>query len=158
MKFRYDINALRALAVTAVVLYHYKVNFIPGGFVGVDVFFVISGYLMTTIITERLARGSFGIWNFYNERARRIIPGLLGLCFGLLAAGYFVLEPGAYQILGSEAIGALLFVSNSSFGKARVISIRKASTNGFCIAEAFQWNGSSTCFIQSFCFACTPQG
>jgi peptidoglycan/LPS O-acetylase OafA/YrhL len=63
MKFRYDINALRALAVTAVVLYHYKVNFIPGGFVGVDVFFVISGYLMTTIITERLAKGSFGLWN-----------------------------------------------------------------------------------------------
>ena len=115
MKFRYDINALRALAVTAVVLYHYKVNFIPGGFVGVDVFFVISGYLMANIITEKLARGSFGLWGFYNERARRIVPGLLGLLFGLLAAGYFVLEPGAYQTLGSEAIGALLFVSNFQF-------------------------------------------
>src|SRR5437868_6666019 len=101
MKFRTDINALRALAVTTVALYHYKVNFIPGGFVGVDVFFVISGYLMTTIITERLAKGSFGLLDLYNQRARRIVPGLLGLCFGLLAAGYFVLEPGAYETLGS---------------------------------------------------------
>ena len=59
MKFRYDINALRALAVTAVVLFHYKVDFVPGGFVGVDVFFVISGYLMTSIIMGRLAKGRF---------------------------------------------------------------------------------------------------
>src|SRR5215472_11399247 len=76
MKFREDINVLRALAVTAVVLYHYKVNFIPGGFVGVDVFFVISGYLMTAIIAGRLEKGSFSIWAFYCDRARRIIPGL----------------------------------------------------------------------------------
>ena len=55
MNFRYDINALRALAVTAVVLFHYKVVFVPGGVVGVDVFFVISGYLMTAIIMGRLA-------------------------------------------------------------------------------------------------------
>jgi peptidoglycan/LPS O-acetylase OafA/YrhL len=112
MKFRDDINALRALAVTAVVLFHYKVNFIPGGFVGVDVFFVISGYLMTAIIMGRLEKNRFDIWEFYCDRARRIIPGLLGLCFGLLAAGYFVLEPVAYQILGKAATGALLFFSN----------------------------------------------
>jgi len=112
MTFRDDINALRALAVTAVVLFHYKVNFTPGGFVGVDVFFVISGYLMTAIITGRLEKNSFSIWEFYRDRARRIIPGLLGLCFGLLAGGYFVLEPRGYQILGKAAAGALLFFSN----------------------------------------------
>jgi hypothetical protein len=112
MKFRYDIDALRALAVTAVVLFHYKVDFILGGFVGVD---VISDYLMTCIIMRRLAKGSFTVRGFYADRGRRIIPGLLGLCFGLLAAGYFVLEPGAYQTLGSTAIGALLFVSNFQF-------------------------------------------
>ena len=74
MKFRYDINALRALAVTAVVLFHYKVDFVPGGFVGVDVFFVISGYLMTSIIMGRLAKGKFSIWDFYYDRAKRIVP------------------------------------------------------------------------------------
>jgi Acyltransferase family len=115
MKFRDDINALRALAVIAVVLFHYKVNFIRGGFVGVDIFFVISGYLMTTIITGRLAKGSFSIWEFYGDRAKRIVPGLLGLCFGLLATGYFVLDPFTYQTLGSATTSALLFVSNFQF-------------------------------------------
>jgi peptidoglycan/LPS O-acetylase OafA/YrhL len=117
-KFRYDINALRALVVTAVVLFHYKVDFIPGGFVGVDIFFVISGYLMTTIIVGKLAKGRFSIWDFYYDRAKRIVPGLLGMCFILLAAGYFVLEPATYHHLGSTATGALLFFSNFQFWEA----------------------------------------
>ena len=118
MKFRYDINALRALAVTAVVLFHYKVNFVPGGYVGVDIFFVISGYLMTSIIMGRLAKSTFNIWDFYYDRAKRIIPGLLGLCFVLLVAGYFLLEPATYHYLGSTAIAALLFFSNFRFWEA----------------------------------------
>jgi peptidoglycan/LPS O-acetylase OafA/YrhL len=115
MKFRYDINALRALAVAAVVLFHYKVNFIPGGFVGVDIFFVISGYLMTAIIASRLAASKFSLWEFYYDRAKRIVPGLLGMCFVLIAAGYFVLEPATYHYLGSTSIAALLFFSNFRF-------------------------------------------
>ena len=118
MKFRYDINALRALAVTAVVLFHYKVDFVPGGFVGVDVFFVISGYLMTSIIMGRLAKGKFSIWDFYYDRAKRIVPGILGMCFVLLAAGYFLLEPATYHYLGSTSIAALLFFSNFRFWEA----------------------------------------
>ena len=118
MKFRYDINALRALAVTAVVLFHYKVNFVPGGFVGVDVFFVISGYLMTSIITGRLAKGKFSIWDFYHDRANRIVPGLMGMCFVLLAVGYFFVEPATYHYLGSTSISALLYFSNFRFWQA----------------------------------------
>jgi peptidoglycan/LPS O-acetylase OafA/YrhL len=118
VKFRHDINALRALAVTAVVLFHYKVNFVPGGFVGVDVFFVISGYLMTAIIMGRLDKGKFNIFDFYYDRAKRIIPGLLGMAVVLLAAGYFVLEPSTYQYLGSTAISAVLFFSNFRFWSA----------------------------------------
>ena len=118
MKFRYDINALRALAVSAVVLYHYKVSCFPGGFVGVDVFFVISGYLMTNIIVGRLDAGKFSIWQFYHERAKRIVPGLLAMCLTLLAAGYFVLEPATYQYLASTSIPALLFYSNFRFWEA----------------------------------------
>ena len=118
MKFRYDINALRALAVTAVVLFHYKVDFVPGGFVGVDVFFVISGYLMTSIIMGRLAKDKFSIWDFYYDRAKRIVPGLLGMCFVLLAAGYFLMEPVTYHYLGSTSIAALLFFSNFRFWEA----------------------------------------
>jgi peptidoglycan/LPS O-acetylase OafA/YrhL len=118
MKFRSDINALRALAVTAVVLFHFKVGFVPGGFVGVDVFFVISGYLMTSIITGRLAKDKFNIWDFYDDRAKRIVPGLLGVCFVLLTIGYFLIEPATYHYLGSTSISALLFFSNFRFWSA----------------------------------------
>ena len=118
MQFRHDINALRALAVTAVVLFHYKVDFVPGGFVGVDIFFVISGYLMTSIITGKLAKSNFSIWDFYYDRAKRIVPGLLGMCFILLAAGYVLLEPATYHYLGSTSIAALLFFSNFRFWEA----------------------------------------
>ncbi len=111
-KFRYDINALRALAVTAVVGYHFKIGFLPGGFAGVDIFFVISGYLMTDIIVGRLRRGAFNILNFYYDRAKRIVPGLVGLCFGLLAIGYFIIDPVHYNLLSYISVSALLFYSN----------------------------------------------
>lgn len=117
-KFRYDINALRALAVTAVVLYHYKVTFVPGGYVGVDIFFVVSGYLMTDIIVNRLQSGNFRLFGFYYDRVKRIIPGLVGLCLVLVTAGFFLLDPLAYNNLGYTTISALLFFSNFFFQKA----------------------------------------
>jgi peptidoglycan/LPS O-acetylase OafA/YrhL len=82
-KFRQDINALRAWAVVSVVLYHFGVPGFSGGFVGVDIFFVISGYLMTGIIVSGLEVGKFS--NFYFARINRIIPALLLLCLMLLA-------------------------------------------------------------------------
>ncbi len=118
-KFRYDINALRALAVTAVVGYHYNVDFLPGGFAGVDIFFVISGYLMTDIIVSRLRKDSFSVLKFYYDRAKRIVPGLLGLCFGLLVIGYFILDPIHYNTLSYTSISAILFYSNILFNKSQ---------------------------------------
>ena len=115
IQFRNDINALRALAVTAVVLFHYKVSIFRGGFVGVDVFFVISGYLMTAIITRRLDKGTFGVLDFYRDRARRIIPPLIGLVLVLTLFGYFFIDPYNYQKLAASGISALLFYSNFSF-------------------------------------------
>lgn len=73
MKFRKDINGLRAIAVIAVVLFHFKIYGFSGGFAGVDIFFVISGYLMTGIIFTKLDRSQFSIIEFYLHRARRII-------------------------------------------------------------------------------------
>lgn len=75
MEFRKDINGLRAWAVAAVVLYHFGVPGFGGGFVGVDIFFVISGFLMTGIIVKGLSEGRFSLWRFYMSRARRILPG-----------------------------------------------------------------------------------
>ncbi|OWP51514.1 acyltransferase [Pseudomonas nitroreducens] len=116
--FRYDINGLRAWAVVAVVLYHFGFSCFSGGFVGVDVFFVISGYLMTGIILGALAAPSgFSFWSFYLARARRILPALLMLCAVLLALGWFLLLPSDYQRLGKHVWGSVLFTSNRMFMK-----------------------------------------
>ena len=77
MGFRQDINVLRAIAILAVVLYHFKIPFFNAGFIGVDVFFVISGFLMTKIIYEKYINNTFSIFGFYLDRAYRIIPALL---------------------------------------------------------------------------------
>ncbi len=117
-KFRFDINALRALAVSAVVFYHFKANFIPGGYVGVDIFFVISGYLMTNIIVGRLQKGSFNLLDFYYDRAKRILPGLIGLCVFLNLIGYFFVDPMTYNYLAYTSISAIFFFSNMRFAEA----------------------------------------
>ena len=81
--------ALRALAVLAVALYHFGVPFMTGGFVGVDVFFVISGYLMTSIIVGGLEKDRFSILKFYWARAKRIIPALAFVCLASLILGWY---------------------------------------------------------------------
>lgn len=115
MEFRTDINGLRAYAVLGVVLYHFGVTGIDGGFAGVDVFFVISGFLMTGIILAKLERHAFSLTEFYASRARRIVPALLALCAALLLLGYFWLSPGDYGALGKHAAAATGFVSNIVF-------------------------------------------
>lgn len=115
MKFRTDINALRAFAVFIVVFYHFNVPGFGGGFAGVDVFFVISGFLMTGIIFRRLEAQQFSIFRFYVERAFRIIPALIVLCVVLLGAGWLLLPSTEYMVLGKHVAGALTFVSNHIF-------------------------------------------
>lgn len=111
-KFRYDINALRAIAVTSVVIFHFKFGFLHGGFVGVDIFFVISGFLMTTLIWDRLCDGKFSLGGFYYNRARRIVPAMAFLCLGVLVFGAFWLDPLRFGEAAEEALSALLFYSN----------------------------------------------
>lgn len=112
MKFRFDINGLRAIAVIIVVLFHFDEHLLPGGFIGVDVFFVISGFLMTSIIIAGIDRGSFQVMSFYIARARRIVPPLVILCLTLLVLGWFFLLPTDYQALGKHVVASLFFVSN----------------------------------------------
>ena len=110
MTFRKDINALRAVAVLAVALYHFSLLKVEGGFIGVDVFFVISGFLMTQWI---LGKGEkFSLWQFYAVRARRIIPALFVLCTVLGVLGWFLVTPLDYQMLGSHIAASIGFVSN----------------------------------------------
>jgi peptidoglycan/LPS O-acetylase OafA/YrhL len=113
--FRQDINGLRAWAVISVVLYHFGVPGFSGGFIGVDVFFVISGFLMTSIIISGLEKDNFSLWGFYLARARRIIPALIVLCTTLLILGWFWLPSADYKTLGNHASAALSFFSNFKF-------------------------------------------
>jgi len=76
-KYRPDIDGLRAIAVLSVVGFHAFPEWITGGFIGVDIFFVISGYLISTILYENIEKGSFSFYNFYSRRIRRIFPALL---------------------------------------------------------------------------------
>lgn len=113
--FRADINGLRAWAVAAVIFYHFGIPGFSGGFVGVDVFFVISGFLMTGIVVKGLERGNFSLMGFYMARGRRIVPALVAVCAVLLAMGWWVLLPPDYKMLGSHAVYSLAFLSNVEF-------------------------------------------
>lgn len=113
--FRNDINGLRAWAVISVVLYHFRIPGFDGGFVGVDVFFVISGFLMTGIIVKGLEQQRFGLIQFYVRRATRIFPALIFLCACLLLGGWFFTTALDFRTLATHAISALTFVSNFKF-------------------------------------------
>jgi peptidoglycan/LPS O-acetylase OafA/YrhL len=116
--FRTDINGLRAWAVIAVVLFHFRVPGFSGGFVGVDIFFVISGFLMTGIIFQKLATDrSFSIFDFYLARSRRIVPSLLFLCLVLIIVGWFLSPSMYYKQLAKHTMSAILFFSNILFWK-----------------------------------------
>ncbi|WP_350600893.1 acyltransferase family protein [Pseudomonas sp. 65/3-MNA-CIBAN-0223] len=112
MTFRKDINGLRAIAVIAVVLFHFNADWMPGGFAGVDVFFVISGFLMTGIIFKGIELKSFSILRFYVDRGNRIIPPLAFVCISLLIFGWFYLTPVDYRALGKHVFSSMGFVSN----------------------------------------------
>jgi len=113
--FRSDINGLRAWAVAAVIFYHFDVPGFGGGFVGVDVFFVISGFLMTGIVIRGLERDDLNLVGFYMARARRIVPALVGLCAALLGLGWLLLLPPDYQMLATHSAYSLAFLSNIEY-------------------------------------------
>nr|WP_319566118.1 acyltransferase family protein [uncultured Rhodoferax sp.] len=114
-QFRNDINGLRAWAVVAVILYHFGISGFKGGFSGVDVFFVISGFLMTGIVINSLEKGNFSLFSFYTARARRIFPALVVLCVILLLLGWWMLTPMDYKTLATHVIFSLTFLSNFKF-------------------------------------------
>ncbi len=111
-KYRPDIDGLRAIAVLAVVGFHAFPTLVRGGFVGVDVFFVISGFLITTIIFDNIGKDRFSFWEFYQRRIRRIFPALSVVMIFCLLFGWFALVPQEYQQLGKHVLAGSTFVSN----------------------------------------------
>ncbi|QDG39199.1 acyltransferase [Alteromonas mediterranea] len=115
MKYRPEIDGLRAVAVISVILFHAGLNAFSGGFVGVDIFFVISGYLITTIILSEKDNDAFSIINFYERRARRILPALFFIILVSLPFAYFLLLPEDLKDFSQSLISIVFFSSNILF-------------------------------------------
>jgi peptidoglycan/LPS O-acetylase OafA/YrhL len=112
MKHRTEIDGLRTFAVMPVLLSHAGFTWCSGGYVGVDVFFVISGFLITRIVLDELAAGTFSTLRFYERRARRILPAVFVVMIACLAAGWPLMSADAYQNLGQSVVATTLFANN----------------------------------------------
>lgn len=115
MRYRPEIDGLRAIAVAAVILFHAGFGVFSGGFVGVDVFFVISGFLITSIIVEELKSGRFSISRFYERRARRILPALFTVMAVCVPCAYWLLSPDDLKDFAQSLAAISLFSSNVLF-------------------------------------------
>ena len=110
--YRPDIDGMRGIAVLIVVLFHAFPTLLTGGFIGVDIFFVISGYLISTILVGEFANGTFSYAHFYARRARRIFPALILVLGSSLAFGWIALFPDELKLLGKHVVGGSTFLSN----------------------------------------------
>ena len=126
MKFKYrpEIDGLRAIAVISVIIYHAAFEIIikdqtyrilPGGYLGVDVFYVISGYLISFLILEKINSNKFNFFDFYERRARRLLPTLFLVIFLSIVAGYLLMMPNQLKDLSGSALSSLFFLSNFWF-------------------------------------------
>ncbi len=113
--YRPDIDGLRAIAVVVVVLFHAHLGPFAGGFVGVDVFFVISGYLIVGIILDDIEAGRFSIAAFYERRLRRLFPALFAVLIACTVCGYLLFLPDEYRKFGQSIVATSAFVSNFLF-------------------------------------------
>ena len=110
MQYRTDIDGLRAFAVSAVILFH--LGYLPNGYLGVDVFFVISGYLITSIVYGKASRGTFSIADFYRRRIRRILPLMLVVSSVALAVGASYMLPDDLENLGQSVVASNFSANN----------------------------------------------
>lgn len=115
IKYRPEIDGLRAFAVIPVILFHCNERLLPGGFLGVDVFFVISGFLLTLIILRELDSGTFSLRRFWTRRIRRILPNLILVSLATLAVTWAFVFKGDYVVVGQQITAALFSVANFYF-------------------------------------------
>lgn len=118
MTYRREIDGLRAVSVLSVILFHADVKAFSGGFVGVDIFFVISGYLITTILLNEHKAGTFRLVNFYERRARRVLPALFVVALACLPFAWLWLVPVDLESFARSLIAVSVFASNILFYKS----------------------------------------
>jgi peptidoglycan/LPS O-acetylase OafA/YrhL len=143
MKYQPEIDGLRALAVLSVVFFHFGSGWAPGGFVGVDVFFVISGYLITKLLIDPAEEGGLSFRDFYVRRIKRLAPALLTLIVICMSVGFVVLSPGDYEGLSISALWTLIagsnffFLNNTGYFDASAQSMPLLHTWSLAIEEQF---------------------
>lgn len=140
-KYRPDIDDLRAVAVLSVVAFHAFPNWVKGGFIGVDIFFAISGFLISGIIFEILDRGTFSLVEFYARRVRRIFPVLLIVLIASYAIGWYALVAGEYKQLGKHILAGTEFLSNIQ------LWIRGTSST---LREEWERQGGDACIAHGY--------
>ncbi|HUO22568.1 MAG TPA: acyltransferase family protein [Caulobacteraceae bacterium] len=128
-RYRPEIDGLRALSVFIVILFHAAHRLLPGGFIGVDVFFVISGFLITGIILTDIDRGEFEFTRFYGRRIRRIYPALIFVLSCCLAWGWFLWSADIYSQLGKSVFGGAYFIANFIQSKSSGYFENSSQTN-----------------------------
>lgn len=127
--FRPDINGLRALAVLGVVAFHAQHNWLPGGFAGVDVFFVISGFLITRIILSEREAQKFSLAAFYAKRAKRILPALLLVTFSVYGLGWLWADPHRFRVIAGH-------IEASSFFTVNLTLLRESASGGYFASDS----------------------
>ena len=147
MKYRPDIDGLRAFAVLPVVFFHVGLPGIPGGFIGVDVFFVISGYLITKIIFQEASDGCFSFLNFYERRLRRIMPALFAMIAFVIFGSAFFLLPSELRLLPPQILGAVFFVANIVLWRQVDYFSPWPRENPYCILGRSALKNSSTSLL-----------
>ena len=113
--YKPEIDSLRAIAVFFVICFHFELLNFSGGFIGVDIFFVISGYLITNLLLIDLRRERFSLFEFYLRRIRRILPALYTVILLTLIAGYFIFSPIHLNRFGESSVSSVLGISNFFF-------------------------------------------
>ncbi len=142
MRYRPEIDGLRAVAVIPVILFHAGFSIFAGGYVGVDVFFVISGYLITTILISEREAGTYSLLGFYERRARRILPALFLVLLATIPFAWIWLAPEPFEDYARSQAFASLFVSNVHFLEKSAITISDRPSGHCCIPGAWQWTSS----------------
>ena len=127
IKYRPEIDGLRAIAVLAVIFFHAGLGVWAGGFIGVDVFFVISGYLITSIILKEKTAGTFTLWNFYERRIRRILPALFLVMGVSLVFSWLWLVPDEMKDYAQSLVAVTFFLPIFFSGKRAAILILQPS-------------------------------
>ena len=112
MKYRTDIDGLRSVAIIPVVLFHAGLSVVSGGYVGVDVFFVISGFLITSVIMRGIENDTFSFVHFYERRARRLLPALFAVLIFSLFVGFFVMSPVQFRDMGAAIVATVFYLAN----------------------------------------------